>query len=120
LLNQCWNKKKERHRAPSIIALIQRANRLSFFIGSLILVHDKVEERQQVVEKIMHIAKDLRKYNNFHTLMGIIAGLNTSSVSRLKKTFDGISADDKAVSLRCWRWRSSLFILFSLSCFASI
>ncbi len=28
----------------------------------------------------------LRKLNNFHTLMGIVAGLNTSSVNRLKAT----------------------------------
>ena len=81
----------------TVLALIQRANRLSFFIGSIILIYDKPEERVAVLQKIIHIAKDLRKFNNFHTLMAVIAGLNTSSISRLKKTFDLLTVEEKAV-----------------------
>jgi len=48
-----------------------------------------------MMQKIVNIAEELRKHNNFNTLMGIIAGMNMSSVTRLKKTLEEVPLQTK-------------------------
>jgi son of sevenless-like protein len=74
-----------------VIEIISRANRLSYWVSSIILWRRAPAARVKVLEKIIGIADELLKLNNYHSLMGIIAGVNTSSVSRLQKTFDLLS-----------------------------
>lgn len=90
LLNQSWNKNELRHRAPNVLDMISRGNRLSFWVASMILWLETVEERCKMIEKFITIADHVYRLNNFSTLMGILAGLNMSSVTRLKKTFNEI------------------------------
>jgi hypothetical protein len=73
------------------LSLIQRANRLSFWIATSILLQPKLKDRGRVVVKIINIAQQLKEMNNFNTLMGFVAGLNMSCVSRLKHTFNQVS-----------------------------
>lgn len=40
-----------------------------------------------MLTKFIKIAQHLRELNNFNTLMGVVAGINMSSISRLKNTF---------------------------------
>lgn len=40
-----------------------------------------------VIQKFINIAQHLKDLNNYNTLLGIIAGLNIGSVSRLKHSF---------------------------------
>jgi len=83
--------------------MINRSNSVSFWVASMILLQDKPKDRKKVTKKFILICEVrtslytftsglanllmrqcLRKINNFHTLMGVIAGLNTSSINRLK------------------------------------
>ena len=85
--------------------MINRANSVSFWVANMILLQEKAKDRKKVSEKFIQLAEVpcpcstpslfpatthsrppqcLRKINNFNTLMGIIAGLNTASVNRLK------------------------------------
>jgi len=92
LLRQSWNKEDLQHNSPHVLAMINRANRLSFWVAGLILLMENPKERKEVFIKLMQVCAELEKLNNFHTLMGIIAGLNTSPISRLaatKKTLKG-------------------------------
>lgn len=86
LKNQSWNKPKRMCIARNVCALIQRANRISMWVATAILLQPKVKDRARVILKIINVAKALRELNNYNTLMGIIAGLNMSCVSRLKQT----------------------------------
>eukprot|EP01114_Cavostelium_apophysatum_P011471 TRINITY_DN2574_c0_g1_i1.p1 TRINITY_DN2574_c0_g1~~TRINITY_DN2574_c0_g1_i1.p1 ORF type:complete len:785 (-),score=212.30 TRINITY_DN2574_c0_g1_i1:43-2397(-) len=88
LLNQAWNKPQLKHRSPNILSLISRSNKISFGVASLILWHAQPAERAKTIEKWIRIATNLRDLNNFNSLIAIIAGLNTSAVSRLKQTWD--------------------------------
>lgn len=60
----------------------------------------RLKNRIQAFTNFVNIAVCLREQNNFNTLMGIIAGLNTSSVSRLKHTKAGIKSRSMEVT-RC-------------------
>jgi hypothetical protein len=87
LLNLSWNKPELKHRAPNILDMISRGNRLSFWVASMILWLETIEERCKMVVKFITIANHVALLNNFSTLMGILAGLNMSSITRLRKTF---------------------------------
>ena len=39
-----------------------------------------------MLAKLFRVAELLRKMNNFHTLMALVAGLNNASLQRLKST----------------------------------
>jgi len=87
LLGQAWSSEKRSHVSPNVIQLLQRANRTANWVATCILLQSKVKDRTKVLSKFMTIAKHLKDLNNYNTLMGIIAGLNTVAVSRLKYTF---------------------------------
>lgn len=64
----------------------------------MILYSEKLMERGQVLSKFVRIGKELLKLNNYNTLMGIIAGLHMSSITRLKFTM-GLLSDELAKDL---------------------
>uniref|UniRef100_A0A6B2L162 Ras-GEF domain-containing protein n=1 Tax=Arcella intermedia TaxID=1963864 RepID=A0A6B2L162_9EUKA len=90
LLNQSWSKEKRQPIAQNVVQLMQRANRTSFWVATSILLQSRAKDRTKAVTKFMNIAKHLKDLNNYNTLMAIIAGLNTVSVSRLKQTFASV------------------------------
>eukprot|EP01104_Vermistella_antarctica_P015645 TRINITY_DN5185_c0_g1_i1.p1 TRINITY_DN5185_c0_g1~~TRINITY_DN5185_c0_g1_i1.p1 ORF type:complete len:886 (+),score=242.94 TRINITY_DN5185_c0_g1_i1:3-2660(+) len=91
LLNQAWNKEKLKHRAPHVVALLERLNRISFWVPMLVCLGTTVKKRSEVYTKFVSIAEHLHRMNNFNSLMGIVAGLNMSSISRMKHTKAGVN-----------------------------
>jgi len=87
LLNQAWNKPKIQHKSPHVVTLINRANKISFWVASTILWNARMGDRVKVIDKFIRVANFLRVLNNFNTLIAVIAGLNMSAVSRLKHTW---------------------------------
>jgi hypothetical protein len=91
LQEQAWNKKSLQPLARNVIALIQRANRVSFWLATTILLQPRIKDRIRVLSKIITVAKHLKDLNNYNTLMGFVAALNMSPVARLKHTFNSVS-----------------------------
>eukprot|EP00002_Diphylleia_rotans_P026308 TRINITY_DN5235_c0_g1_i1.p1 TRINITY_DN5235_c0_g1~~TRINITY_DN5235_c0_g1_i1.p1 ORF type:complete len:1064 (+),score=174.50 TRINITY_DN5235_c0_g1_i1:133-3324(+) len=91
LLNQAWSKPKYRHLARNVHQLIERFNRLSRFVSTVIVSTIKLKDRTVVCSKVYQIAKALRDYNNFNSMFAVMSGLGTSAVHRLKFTKQGIS-----------------------------
>lgn len=90
LQGQAWNKKPLQPLARNVITLIQRANRVSFWLATIILLQPRIKDRSRILKKIITIAKHLKDLNNYYTLMEFVAALNTSPVSRLKHTFNAL------------------------------
>ena len=84
LLQPAWSKPKTRQKSPNVLNLIKRFNHVSYWVPTMVMCHEKLKNRSAVISKFMAVAQELRRMNNFNTLMGIVAGLNMSSVSRLK------------------------------------
>lgn len=87
LLNLAWSKPSLQHRAPNVLALIDRFNTVSAWVASTILWQPTLKKRVALVKKFLQIMKVLERLNNFSSLLALIAGLNNASVSRLKFTF---------------------------------
>ena len=86
LLSQAWNKPALKYRAPNVLEMIARSNKVSRFVASSVLWQRKRSARASMYGKWLQVADRLCRLNNFNTLMGVLAGLNMSSVNRLKHT----------------------------------
>jgi len=105
LLNQAWNTPKLQYRASNVLDLITRANKTAFWVASLVLWEPNVNERAKVIEKLIQIAQHLHSLRNFNTMVAFIAGLNMSSISRLKLSWAQVNKEAK----ECLKTMQDLF-----------
>jgi len=91
LIGQAWNKDNLKHTAPNVINILNRLNKLSYWIPSFILMHQKVQQRAKIVTWFIDIATNLHEMGNFSSLMGIVAGLTLSVVDRLQFTWSCVN-----------------------------
>lgn len=82
-----WGEKKDT-RIANFNAYIDRFNRIGFWVGTVVCAQKDIKRRVEAVEKFIQIMKYVHKFSNYGTLMAIISGLNTTAVSRLKKTWE--------------------------------
>ncbi|KAJ5076989.1 ras guanine nucleotide exchange factor i-related [Anaeramoeba ignava] len=90
LLNQSWNKSKYKHKAPNVLAFIQRFNDVSLWVATSVVRQDSLKSRMGVIVKFIKIAYHCKTLHNFNTTMGIYAGLNSTPIYRLKTTWESI------------------------------
>jgi hypothetical protein len=64
---------------------------LADWVATLILVQSKLKWRARILEKFITIAYSLREQENFDSLMGILAGLNSQPVFRLSETMETVN-----------------------------
>jgi Rap guanine nucleotide exchange factor 2 len=93
--DQSWLKHKE--RAPTLSVLANRFNQVSFWVATEVLRHSKVSTQARTVRRFIHVAQELRQLRNYNTLVAIVAGLNHSSIQRLKRCWTRIP--EKTVTL---------------------
>ncbi|UMM36627.1 hypothetical protein L5515_008705 [Caenorhabditis briggsae] len=80
---------------PMLERSISVFNNLSNWVQCMILNKTTPKERAEILVKFVHVAKHLRKINNFNTLMSVVGGITHSSVARLAKTYAILSNDIK-------------------------
>lgn len=66
--------------------VIKHFNHLACWVTNLILLRNKPKHRALALEKIMRVARELRKCNNYNSLGALVAGLQNSAVHRLSQT----------------------------------
>lgn len=80
---------KERARCPAmknVKRMVQHFNHVAQWTANLILVRDKPKHRALVYEKLIKVARELRKLNNYSSLGALVAGMNELSIIRLGVT----------------------------------
>lgn len=97
LLQQAWSKPKLKHKAPNVVALINRFNTLSLWFVYAILSVDKFRPRVRLLSKLVNTLIILFRIGNFNTGYALAIALTHSSVVRLKHTFGELSPSLLAV-----------------------
>ncbi|KAL0488120.1 RasGEF [Acrasis kona] len=97
-LNQAWNKSNQKRMAPNIYSMIERTNQMCDWAACEVLRCENIRDRKRALVKLIEIAEELTKLNNLNALKGIIGGLNSNAVFRLKKTWEGI--DNKKLNVK--------------------
>jgi len=88
--NQSWTKKDKEILSPNILNMIKRFNRASGWVATEIVKTEKLKDRTAALSKFIEVAEKCRTYNNFNALMEILSGLQSSSIFRLRQTWDGL------------------------------
>ncbi|XP_011067077.1 PREDICTED: uncharacterized protein LOC105153748 [Acromyrmex echinatior] len=83
---------KDMKKTRNLESYVQWFNRLSYFVATEVCKHAKKKQRVRVVEYWIETARECFNIGNFNSLMAIIAGLNMSPISRLKKTWSKIQS----------------------------
>ncbi|KAM5345803.1 hypothetical protein ACJ41O_011664 [Fusarium nematophilum] len=81
--------------APNVKAMSSLSTDLSNLVAETILQQQEVKKRAQVIKHWIKIAHQCLELHNYDGLMAIICSLNSSTISRLRKTWDVISAKRK-------------------------
>ncbi|CAB0043839.1 unnamed protein product [Trichogramma brassicae] len=83
---------KDMKKTRNLESYVQWFNRLSYFVATEVCKHAKKKQRVRVVEYWIEAARECFNIGNFNSLMAIIAGLNMSPISRLKKTWSKVQS----------------------------
>ncbi|XP_076263601.1 ras-GEF domain-containing family member 1B-like isoform X3 [Rhynchophorus ferrugineus] len=83
---------KDMKKTRNLEQYVQWFNRLSYFVATQVCKCPKKKQRVKIVEYWIEAGRECFNIGNFNSLMAIIAGLNMSPISRLKKTWNKIQS----------------------------
>eukprot|EP01125_Pyxidicula_operculata_P013395 TRINITY_DN443_c0_g2_i2.p1 TRINITY_DN443_c0_g2~~TRINITY_DN443_c0_g2_i2.p1 ORF type:complete len:1021 (+),score=272.43 TRINITY_DN443_c0_g2_i2:26-3088(+) len=87
LTDQKWSKDKYFVLSRNARSIIQHINKISFLVATSLILQKRLQDRVKVLQRVIGICKALADLKNFNSLMGILAGLGLSAVSRLRHTW---------------------------------
>ncbi|WYZ43430.1 hypothetical protein EsH8_VI_001129 [Colletotrichum jinshuiense] len=77
--------------APNVKAMSALSTDLSNLVAETILQYSEVKKRAAVIKQWIKVAHQCLELHNYDGLMAIICSLNSSTISRLRKTWDIVS-----------------------------
>eukprot|EP01125_Pyxidicula_operculata_P004126 TRINITY_DN1598_c2_g1_i2.p1 TRINITY_DN1598_c2_g1~~TRINITY_DN1598_c2_g1_i2.p1 ORF type:complete len:1849 (-),score=631.57 TRINITY_DN1598_c2_g1_i2:101-5647(-) len=92
LLGRKWSNPKQHIYSQNVIEFMRRIDHLSKWTATFILLHEKLKERTKALRRMITISKLLLDTGNLHSFIGVMSGLSSSFVRRLKLTWDELPA----------------------------
>ncbi|GAA5880559.1 hypothetical protein JCM3774_002009 [Rhodotorula dairenensis] len=86
-LSKAWPKQFATD-APNVSAMIEMSNAVTRWVTESILAQDDLKKRVAVVKHFVAVAERCLALNNFSTLIHILAGLNSTPIHRLRRTWE--------------------------------
>ena len=90
LLASQWTKNNGIN-APNVKAMSSFSTDLSNLVAGTILQHQELKKRASVIKHWIKIAHQCHELHNYDGLMAIVCSLNSSTITRLRKTWDAVS-----------------------------
>lgn len=94
LLGSQWMKKGGVD-APNVKAMSSLSTDLSNLVADTILQYSEIKKRAAAIKQWIKVAHQCHELHNYDGLMAIICSLNSSTISRLRKTWDLVSVKRK-------------------------
>ncbi|WVF72599.1 hypothetical protein IAT40_007417 [Kwoniella sp. CBS 6097] len=92
-LNRAWaDEHSGSINAPNVRNVILTANRMAGWVALHILSSKDTRQRATAMKVLIQVAVECRNLNNFSSMAGIVAGLNSAPITRLKRTKELLSA----------------------------
>ena len=80
--------------SPHICQIVNRFNKLSYFVIEEILAYDHAEKRAEILLKFIQICALLKNMGNFDDFLSIMTGLTNYNISKLNKTWGHIPSGE--------------------------
>ncbi|TWU78969.1 hypothetical protein ED733_008173 [Metarhizium rileyi] len=81
--------------APNVKAMSALSTDISNLVAETILHHSEIKKRAAMIKQWIKIAHQCLELHNYDGLMAIICTLNSSTISRLRKTWEALSTKRK-------------------------
>ena len=95
LIQHIRTKQKDRDPESTVLKSIDRFNRNSLWVPSTICLLEKRSLRVEAIQFFIDVCEQLYKMNNFTSLTGLVAGLSSGNVRRLKSSWERVPAARK-------------------------
>ena len=97
LLNKNFESKERFTKSPNVMKVIDRFNKLVYFIIEDIFSYDKKKERCKCIEKWVEVAIKLKDLHNYNDLVMINTCFVNMTLNKLKLTFKKLSTKYKNI-----------------------
>ncbi|KAI7905098.1 ras guanine nucleotide exchange factor domain-containing protein [Cokeromyces recurvatus] len=97
MIGQEFKKKVGTSQAVHVKAMIQRSTQITSWVSDTILKETDTKKRAQVLKYWIKVGDACLQLNNYNTLMAIRSALDSTSIARLKKTWDHLSVKYRAI-----------------------
>jgi hypothetical protein len=97
LLGQEFSKKKGQSLAVHVKAMSAASTDLAGWVADSILAETEQKRRTLVLKQWLKVAERCAQLNNYNTLMAIMSALNSSTIDRLKRTWDGLNRNQRSL-----------------------
>ncbi|KAI8150404.1 ras guanine nucleotide exchange factor domain-containing protein [Fennellomyces sp. T-0311] len=97
MIGQEFKKKVGSSTAIHVKAMIQRSTQITSWVSDTILHESDVKKRAQMIKLWIKIGDHCLQLQNYNTLMAIRSALDSTSIARLKRTWEYVSAKYKAM-----------------------
>lgn len=93
-LNKEWNSKRgvQGGEPSNIRKFIQNSNCLTNWVAACILAEKDTKKRASTIKYFVQVSEQCRQINNFSSMTAIISALYSSTIHRLKKSWELVSA----------------------------
>ncbi|KAG0170527.1 hypothetical protein DFQ28_010709, partial [Apophysomyces sp. BC1034] len=91
-LDKNWGKGDSEHVAANVKASIEYSNQVTAWVTDSILSKEEVKRRAAVAKHWIYVAEKCRLLNNYNTCMAILSAFDNSSIGRLRRTWELMSA----------------------------
>ena len=85
------SRKGKGNGAPNVSQMSALSTKLTGWVSETILHETDAKKRAGLVKYFIKLSQQCLALNNYNALMAIICALNSSTISRLKKTWDGLA-----------------------------
>ncbi|KAI7850568.1 ras guanine nucleotide exchange factor domain-containing protein [Circinella umbellata] len=97
MIGQEFKKKVGSSSAIHVKAMIQRSTQITSWVSDTILHESDVKKRAQMIKLWIKIGDHCLQLQNYNTLMAIRSALDSTSIARLKRTWEHVSGKYKAM-----------------------
>ncbi|KAJ3029651.1 hypothetical protein HDV00_009467 [Rhizophlyctis rosea] len=97
LASLAWSTADKHQKAPNIVGVTAHFNQIALWITQEILDSPKIKRRFQLICYFISVAKYCHDFNNFNGLRSVAAGLQSTPVHRLERTWAMVGRRERAV-----------------------
>ncbi|ORY83088.1 ras guanine nucleotide exchange factor domain-containing protein [Protomyces lactucae-debilis] len=97
LIGQEFSKKKGHSLAVHVKAMSAASTDLAGWVADSILAETEQKRRTLVLKHWLKVAERCAQLSNYNTLMAIMSALNSSTIARLKRTWEGLNRNQRGL-----------------------
>ncbi|KAL7719876.1 Ras guanine nucleotide exchange factor [Entamoeba marina] len=86
LIDEIYTDKNRGHRSENVMRMQNHCNEITIWVKNFVLSFFDLNQRSQMLSKILKLAKFLLEMNNFHSLFSIYLSIASGPLDRLSET----------------------------------